>query len=107
KLPAVGETSVHVYGLPGTSAATSSVTVSLLKNADGTIVEETGELIKDTNSFPGRTTGSVKLTFQEDGGEPVPLAPGDLLYVRNKEPEDAPGILAAPAASIASDPRIP
>lgn len=36
KLPTVGDTSVHVYGWPGTSAATS-VTVSLLKNADGTI----------------------------------------------------------------------
>jgi hypothetical protein len=120
KLPAVGDTSVHVYGLLDTSNpdAAPSVTVSLLKNADGTIVEVTEKLVKDTASFPGKTTGRVELKIQEgSGGVPVPLAPGDLLYVRIPEPADGPVILATPAASIgpeaalaasiASDPRIP
>jgi hypothetical protein len=131
KLPAVGDTSVHVYGWPGMSGATS-VTVSLLKNADGTIVEVTKDLIKDTESFPGKTTGRVEVELKiviVEGSEPVPvpLAPGDLLYVRIPEAADGPvleaasaesigpeaaspesiGPEAASAESIASDPRIP
>jgi hypothetical protein len=66
------------------------VTVSLLKNADGTIVEVTGKLVKDSESFPGKTTGRVKVEIVE-GSAPVPLAPGDLLYVRIPEA----GILTA------------
>jgi hypothetical protein len=95
KLPAVGDTSVHVYGLPGTSAATSRVTVSLLKNADGTIVEVTKDLVKDTVSFPGKITGSVEVELK-----PVRLAPGDLLYVRIPEAEDGEVLEAASAESI-------
>ena len=51
------------------------MTVSLLKNADGTIVEVTEKLVKDTASFPGKTTGRVELKIQEgSAGVPVPLA---------------------------------
>lgn len=128
KLPTVGDTSVHVYGWPGTSAATSKVTVSLLKKADGTIVEVTKDLIKDPESFPDpdKTTGRVEVEIVE-GLAPVPLAAGDLLYVRIPEAADGPvleaaspesigpeaaspeliGPEAALAQSIASDPRIP
>jgi hypothetical protein len=50
KLPAVGDTSVHVYGLLDTSDTNAApfVTVALLKKADGTIVEVTGRLVKDS-----------------------------------------------------------
>jgi hypothetical protein len=122
KLPAVGDTSVHVYGLLDTSDpnAAPSVTVSLLKNADGTIVEVTGKLVKDSESFPGKTTGRVKVEIVE-GSAPVPLAPGDLLYVRIPEAgiltavntgleaasAESIGPEAASAELIASDPRIP
>jgi hypothetical protein len=83
KLPTVGDTSVHVYGLLDTSDTNAApfVTVSLLKKADGTIVEVTKRLVKDSESFRGKTTGRVKVEIVEDSAL-VQLAPGDLLYVR-------------------------
>ncbi|HJQ68521.1 MAG TPA: hypothetical protein VKA70_06100 [Blastocatellia bacterium] len=82
RLPVAGDTLVHVYGLPGGVLGNSTAKVSLVQNTSGNrVFEKDGVLIGDTASFPGQTTGRAAVELSVPGLPPVPLSPGDLLFV--------------------------
>jgi hypothetical protein len=80
RLPVAGDTVVHVYGQP---ALGSPVVLTVLSNASASQVFETDpeDLAIDTQTFPGQTTGSIAVQIADP--TPIPLQPGDVLFVNS------------------------
>jgi hypothetical protein len=78
-VPASGDTTVHVYGVPG-----DTVDVFLLEKSTGNVARVgSAPLILDTTTFANKRTGRAAVALREAGtGLVKSLAPGDVLVVK-------------------------
>jgi hypothetical protein len=81
-VPAAGDTTVHVYGVPG-----DTVDVFLLEKSTGNVVRVDGApsftLIADTTTFANKRTGRREVTLRATANGPaIALSPSDVLLVK-------------------------